>query len=85
MPRNAPPTNVRVTASDGQVTEGRLARIDEFVVGVTLADGMQRSFPRDGQVPRVEILDPLAAHKALLPMYTDTDIHNVTAYLVTME
>ena len=85
MPRNPPPTRVRVTVPDGEVIEGRLARIDEFVVGVALDDGTQRSFERVGAVPQVEILDPLAAHKELLPMYTDRDIHDVTAYLVTIE
>jgi mono/diheme cytochrome c family protein len=85
MPRNAPPTRVRVTAADGEVTEGNLARIDEFVVSVALDDGTQRSFARAGAVPAVEIQDPLAAHKALLPMYSDPDIHDVTAYLVTIE
>jgi mono/diheme cytochrome c family protein len=85
MPRNAPPTNVRVTNPNGQVTEGRLVRIDEFVVSVELDGGTQRSFARAGAVPQVEIQDPLAAHKGLLPMYTDPDIHNVTAYLVTIE
>jgi mono/diheme cytochrome c family protein len=85
MPRNAPPTRVRVTLPDGEVTEGRLARIDEFVVSLALDDGTQRSFARLGSVPQVEIQDPLAAHKALLPVYTDQGIHNVTAYLVTIE
>jgi mono/diheme cytochrome c family protein len=84
MPRNPPPTRVRVTTPNGSVTEGRLARIDEFVVSVALDDGTQRSFERLGNVPQVEIEDPLAAHKALLPMYTDPDIHDVTAYLVTL-
>jgi mono/diheme cytochrome c family protein len=85
MPRNAPPTRVRVTAPDGEVAEGRLARIDEFVVSVALDDGTQRSFARDGADPQVEIQDPLAAHKTLLPVYTDSDIHDITAYLVTIE
>ena len=84
MPRNPPPTRVRVTAPDGLATDGRLARIDEFVVSVALDDGTQRSFARVGSVPRVEIQDPLAAHKALLPEYTDSDIHDVTAYLATL-
>lgn len=85
MPRDPPPTRVRVAAPDGHVTEGRLARIDEFVVSVALDDGTQRSFARSGHVPRVDVEDPLAAHKALLPLYTDPDIHDVTAYLVTLE
>jgi len=52
---------------------------------VTMADGTPRSFGRDGDVPKVVIKDPLAPHKQLLPTYTDTDIHNVTAYLATIK
>jgi cytochrome c oxidase cbb3-type subunit 3 len=33
----------------------------------------------------VEIHDPAQPHKALLPVYTDKDIHDVTAYLVTLK
>jgi len=35
--------------------------------------------------PKVEIHDPLAPHKDLLRTYSDTDIHNLTAYLVTLK
>ena len=40
---------------------------------------------RDGATPKVEIHDPLQAHLDLLRKYTDADIHNVTAYLVTLK
>ena len=43
------------------------------------------SFRRNGDVPKVEIRDPLEAHRKLLPTYTDKDIHDVTAYLVTLK
>ena len=49
------------------------------------ANGEYRSFSRDGNTPRVEINNPLKAHTDLLPKYTDADIHNVTAYLVTLK
>jgi hypothetical protein len=29
--------------------------------------------------------DKLAGHRALLPKYTDQDMHNLTAYLVTLK
>jgi cytochrome c oxidase cbb3-type subunit 3 len=29
--------------------------------------------------------DPLAGHRALLPVYSDKDMHNVTAFLVTLQ
>ncbi len=79
------PTTVTVTSAQGQRIDGRLDRIDDFVVTLTPADGVQRSFRRVGDVPRVEIHDPLEGHKKLLSVYTDKDIHDVTAYLVTVK
>jgi cytochrome c oxidase cbb3-type subunit 3 len=74
-----------VTTPGGQKVEGRLDRLDDFIVTLTPADGVQRSFTRNGDVPKIEIQDPLAAHKQLLAVYTDKDIHDVTAYLVTLK
>ena len=65
--------------------EGRLVRIDDFVVTLELADGSSRSFRRDGDVPKVEVHDPLLAHRELLSVYADKDMHDVTAYLVTLK
>jgi cytochrome c oxidase cbb3-type subunit 3 len=76
---------VTITHPSGQKLEGRLVRIDDFLVIVGLADGVTQSVRRDGDVPKVEIHDPLAQHKKLLLEYTDRDIHNVTAYLVTLK
>jgi len=76
---------VTVTQPSGERLEGRLDRIDDFLVVLTPADGVQRSVRRVGDVPRVEIKDPLEGHRKLLPVYTDKDIHDVTAYLVTLK
>jgi cytochrome c oxidase cbb3-type subunit 3 len=73
-----------ITLRTGQRFEGRLARIDEFVVSVVDAEGITRSFRRDGESPYVEVHDPLERHKALVRVYTDKDIHDVTAYLATL-
>jgi len=74
-----------VTLASGQKFEGRLAKLDEFTVSVVEADGTTRTFTRRGDVPKVEIRDPLAAHKAMLREYTDKNIHDVTAFLVTLK
>ena len=74
-------TTVVVTLPTGQKYEGRLERIDDFMVTLTQKDGTPRSFRRNGDVPKVEVRDPLEAHRNLLPIYTDKDIHDVTAYL----
>jgi cytochrome c oxidase cbb3-type subunit III len=74
-----------ITLPSGERTEGRLVRIDDFLVTVGLPDGTQRTFRRDGDVPKVEIHDPMQAHRDMLAAYTDRDMHDVTAYLVTLK
>jgi mono/diheme cytochrome c family protein len=79
------PATVTVTMPSGQKMEGRLQRIDDFLVTLIDADGLSHTIRRDGDTPKVEIHDPLEAHKKLLRTYTDKDIHNLTAYLVTLK
>ncbi len=84
------PTTVTVTllsgqSASGEKVEGRLGRIDDFTVTLIDADGGSRTFRRDGDVPKVEIHDPLEPHKEMLKVYTDKDIHDVTAYMVTLK
>jgi len=76
---------VAVTLPSGETVQGRLARIDDFLVTVGLADGSLRTFRRDGAEPKVEIHDPMKAHRDLLSEYTDKSMHDVTAYLVTLK
>jgi cytochrome c oxidase cbb3-type subunit 3 len=84
-PARSREVTVTVTSPSGEKLEGRLDRIDDFVVILTPADGVQRSVRRNGEVPKVEIHDPLEGHRQLLTVYTDKDIHDVTAYLVTLK
>ena len=65
--------------------EGRLVRIDDFLVTVELADGTTRTIRRVGETPKVEVHDPMKGHMDLLRVYTDKDMHDVTAYLVTLK
>jgi cytochrome c oxidase cbb3-type subunit 3 len=84
-PRTPKPVTATVTTRDGQRVEGRLDRIDDFLVALIQKDGTRRTFRREGDVPKIEISDPLEGHKKLLVKYTDGDIHDVTAYLVTLK
>jgi cytochrome c oxidase cbb3-type subunit III len=84
-PVKAPPVTAVVTLSSGELVEGTLDRIDDFVVSLTTADGTHRSFRTTGSSPKIEIRDPLQPHKDLLRVYGDSDIHNVTAFLVTLK
>jgi mono/diheme cytochrome c family protein len=80
-----PPTTVTVTLPSGEKIEGDLDRLDDFGVSLKQADGTHRSFRTESDTPKVEVHDPLQPHKDLLRVYKDADIHNLTAYLVTLK
>jgi cytochrome c oxidase cbb3-type subunit 3 len=75
----------KVTLPGGQTIEGRVIRSDDFAIALALPDGTSRSFRRDGDVPKVEIHNPREGHIKLLSGYSDKDIHDVTAYLMTLK
>lgn len=76
---------VTVTLPNGQTVSGPLDRLDDFSVTLHDSTGAYRSFTRNGDVPKVVINDPVKVHIDMLRTYTDADIHNVTAYLVTLK
>jgi cytochrome c oxidase cbb3-type subunit 3 len=88
--RGGPPsTRSRPTATvtwpSGEKVTGQVVRLDNFLVAIAQADGTTRTIRRTGDVPRVDITDPLEGHRALLGVLTDTNMHDVTAYLVTLK
>jgi len=82
---NARTVTVTVTLPAGEKLEGPLVLVDDFLVSLSQPDGTIRTFSRDGEVPKVEIKDPMQAHKTLLSVLTNKDMHDVTAYLVSMK
>jgi cytochrome c oxidase cbb3-type subunit III len=76
---------VKVTKPTGEVLGGRLVRIDDFLVTLANPDGSLTTIRRDGDKPQVEVTDPMQAHRDLLGIYTDKNMHDVTAYLVTVK
>ena len=80
----ARPPTVVVTLPSGQRFEGELERVDDFVVALKTADGRRRAF-RTTDGTKVDVERSARRHTRLLPHYTDADIHNVTAFLVTLK
>jgi cytochrome c oxidase cbb3-type subunit 3 len=74
-----------ITPPNGSAVTGRLIRIDDFLVVIATEGGGQRSFRRNGDTPKVQVNDPLEGHRKLLTTYSNKDIHDVTAYLVTLK
>lgn len=82
--RPAPaPAKVAVTLSSGETLNGTLVTRDEFSIVITDPAGMRRTWPVNEVKFTVD--DPLEAHFAQLSKYTDTDMHNVFAYLQTLK
>lgn len=78
------PMPVTVTLPSGQRISGGLESLDDFNVSLRDASGVYHSWTRQDGL-RVDVRDPLAGHQELLPKYTDADMHNVLAYLVTLK
>jgi cytochrome c oxidase cbb3-type subunit 3 len=74
-----------VTLSGNEKVAGRVLRYDDFIITLALTDDTVRSFRRDGDSPKVEIRDPLEPHRALLAVYTNKAMRDVTAYLWTVK
>jgi len=78
-------TRVTVTRAGAPPISGILERMDDFVVGFRDGEGYYHSFWRDDAAVKIEIQDPLSAHADLLRRYSDADMHNILAYLVTLK
>ena len=72
-----------VTLPSGEQIKGPLAHADDFVIALRDSSGWYRSFSRD-QV-KVELQDPLAAHRDLLDKLSQPDVHNLFAYLESLK
>lgn len=82
------PTRARkatVTLPNGQKITGTIKRLDDFNISLYDAAGDFHSWPRETGKIKVEVEDPLKAHRELLDRYTDEIMHNLTAYLMTLK
>jgi len=84
-PVKAPPTTVTVTLPSGQRVQGELDHLSAFIVALREPDGTYRSFARHDSIPKVVLANPLQWHIDRLPQWRDADIHDLTAYLVTLK
>lgn len=81
----ARPVAVTVTPVSGTPVQGRLVRLDDFIVVLTRDDGTRQTIVRRGNEPKVDVRDPSDAHRQLVSALADRDMHNVTAYLWTVK
>lgn len=72
-----------VTLRSGEQVKGEVKHADDFVIALLDSSGWYRSFRRDRV--KVELQDPLAAHRQLLERLTQADVHNLFAFLETLK
>ena len=74
-----------VTTQSGEKFTGLPVTVTDFTIVIQPASGPIKSFVRHDDWPKIELHNPLQAHVDLLPKYTDADIHNLAAYLVSLK
>jgi mono/diheme cytochrome c family protein len=82
-PSNRGPRQAAVTTAAGKKVAGTLVHYDDFETTLKASDGTSSTWPTPSI--KVEIPDKLEGHRALLPKYSDDDLHNLTRYLLTLK
>lgn len=82
-PASREPAHATVKTKSGEVVTGSVVRLDDFDLALRDASGEYHDWPRADI--EVKIDDKLSGHRALLAKYTDADVHNITAYLLTLK
>ena len=82
-PSSRGPVIATVITSDSHKLTGTLEHYDDFETTLRTDDGKTSTWTTDSV--QVEIPDKLAGHRALLPKYSDDDLHNLTRYLLTIK
>ena len=77
------PTKTTVTSANGRKVVGTVSKADDFNISLYDDAGNYYSFARDKV--KIETEDKLEGHRQMLPKYSNADIHNMTAYLVTLK
>ena len=82
--RPHPQMTLTVTPTGGPEVTGTPVVFDDFTVSIRDADGNYHAWTR---TPALKIVrnDPYAVHDELLEKYTDKNMHDIVAYLVTLK
>lgn len=78
-----PPSKCTVTLPGGERLSGSVKHLDEFTLVMKEDSGWFRTLSRD-QV-KLELHDPLAAHRQLLEKITPTQFHDLFAFIASLK
>ena len=74
-----------ITLPSGETVTGDVLYLSDFYLTLRDAAGKRHTIGRQGDVPKVEIIDPLHAHIAQLRTLSDKSMHDLTAYLAALK
>lgn len=77
------PVKATVVEPSGQKVTGTISKEDDFFISLRDSTGQYHAWPKSSV--KVEVEDKLQGHRAVLPKYSNADIHDMTAYLVTLK
>jgi cytochrome c oxidase cbb3-type subunit 3 len=81
-PKSAP--KATVTSRDGKTLAGTVKHQDDFYISLYDAEGNYHSIALEKGV-KVQVEDKLLFHRQMLDKYTNTQMHDLTAYLMTLK
>jgi cytochrome c oxidase cbb3-type subunit 3 len=81
-PKSVP--KATVILGDGKTITGAVKYQDDFHISLYDAEGNYHSIALEKGV-KVQVEDKLAFHRQMLDQYTNTQMHDLTAYLVTLK
>jgi cytochrome c oxidase cbb3-type subunit III len=84
LPQQPKAARATVTLADGTRITGTLKHFDDFYVTLYDAQNSYRSIPLEKGVT-VQVEDKLLFHRQMLDKYTNQQMHDLTAYLVTLK
>jgi len=82
-PSRGPHPKATVMDASGKEYSGEIRLLSHYDIAIVDGAGWYRSWPLDSV--KIKIEDRLAAHRQLLSVMTDADMHNLFAYLETLK
>jgi cytochrome c oxidase cbb3-type subunit 3 len=82
-PADRAPVTATVTTASGEKISGTISREDDFFISLVDTSGQFHEWPKNAV--KIDVPDKMEGHRALLAKYSNADIHNMTAYLVTLK
>lgn len=83
-PFRRPPIHLSLTLKSGETVSGIAQFVGEYDVGIRDEHGKYTAYSRD-DLASVQESDPLQVHRELIDVYTDSQVHDLLAYLETLK